>query len=154
MDPGVLAATLGLLRTRLKCLISMLITESSSSKSEISLAPSTTTRLDMFMTTGIIPTIQNRATADKMASTLLPPLQRKNFTSWEISTISECTQRIAKIHTPQHLYLFGKVPLSSAQLDGLTSSVLGTSISQLSMLEPIRFRFRLVGKEWMSKITL
>lgn len=153
MVPGVLAAQVGLLLMRLKCLIPLLTMEISSSKSEILLMPSITIRLDMFMTNGGILTIQNRAIMEQMASTHSPPMQHKSFTSWEIFTISECTRPVVKLTILKELYLFGKALLLSAQPHGLTSSVLDTSISHLSLLEPIRSRHRFPGNPWMSKTT-
>jgi len=153
LDPGVIPARVGLLLTELKCLISMLRMESSSLKWATLLMPSITIRLDMFMTNGIILTIQKIATADHKASTHLPPLKHKSFTSWGIFTITECTQLIAKVPTLKDLYRSGKALLLSAQPHSLTNSALDTSISHLSLLEPIRSGLRLVGKEWMSKTT-
>jgi len=107
----------------------------------------------MFMTNGIILTMQKMAIVDHKASTLLPLHQPKNFTSWGIFTISECTQPIVNILTLKDLYLSGKAPLHSAQQHSLTSSALDTSISHLSLLELILSRHKLVGKEWTSKTT-
>lgn len=152
--PGQMAAPSGLLPTRTRSpTLTTPTMEPSSLLITTSFSHSTPTRLVSFTPTGITLTTRRPVITVLPATTpsLLP--NPRNSTSWETSTMQECSPEDASGLPPRLLSASSEDHLKSLPPDSQTNSDSGISVSPTSLPVPTPLDRESDGKELMSRTT-